>query len=308
MPRSTSRTFSSRLAIIFLSTFAAIATEFGIATALADKGGYVFMASYRIDTIIATIWCAIGIFLLSIYDVYTYNNLPTVIERRAARSRQARRDGKPAPKVPSTLLVALKKSMGPIFAVFTCCLYGTVVPMAFQAAKTDAMRLAVYSSAMVYKTGCEFLFKKMMEKEKVKIFLVILYLFSFELITTTQIRILLSSSQNANLVLYASIASAFYEFCVRNATLFNLRRQMSELKSRGVDAENTQLLVRKATIFTAVSRLRKRCVPLFSSLFRVLTIQNQHHHICILSLCFVLRRKHTSHTNCMHRNRTSTAT
>ena len=81
MPRLTSRTFSCRLAIILLSPFAAIATEFGIATALADRGGYVFMASYRIDAIIAATWGAIGIFLLSIYDVYTYKNLPKGCER-----------------------------------------------------------------------------------------------------------------------------------------------------------------------------------------------------------------------------------
>ena len=303
MPHPTFRISSSRLAIILLSASAAIATEVAISTALGD-GGYVFMAGYRIDSIVATIWCAIATFLLCIYDVYIYTISPKVIKRRAARSRQARRDGKPAPKVPSPLLVALKKSIAPLFTVITFCLYGTVLPMAFQAAKTDEMRLVVYSSAMVFKTGCEYIIKKTQEKLRVPYFAVVLGLFSFEMIVTTQIRIQLSSFQDAELVAYASTLSAVYELGVRTLTLFNLRREMSELKTRGLDAETTQLLVRKAMIFAAVSPLRELCVCLQFHLVRVPMLMQNSKLILMQTqnytslYYFVLQRKYITQTIC----------
>ena len=258
MPRTTFTTFLSRLAIVLLCIALANITIVSIAIALGEEG-HVFMARYRIDTVIATAWASIEIFLLCVHDTDIYNNSSDVIKRRAVRSRQAMRDGKPAPKAPSTLLVAIKKSTGPIFAMIMFCLYGTAVVMAFQAATTDEMRLAVYCFAVVLKTGSEYLNKKMMEKVQVPYFAVVLGILGFDFVSTTQIKILLSSFPDAGLVAFASTLSAFFELGVRVFTLINNRREMSELKSRGLDYESTNFLVRKAKISAAVSRFRDVC-------------------------------------------------
>ena len=251
MPPTTWGTGSAKLAIIVLCAAAALATI--VITASTTEGGYVFITAYRIDSVVATAWSGIAILLLSLYDTSIYNNTPEVVERRAARARQAQEEGKEPPKPPSTLGTALKKSVGPTLAIIVFCLYATVVPMSFQAARSVLEAMAIYGTTLVvFKTGGEFLLKKLCEKIRMPFFSLVVALFSFELVTSTQARILLAAYPDTSAVLVVSVLTAVFELSVRLFNLRKVRAEIDALKEAGVDKENVKLCQIKADIFTAV--------------------------------------------------------
>ena len=251
MPPTTWGTGSAKLAIIVLCAAAALATI--VITASTTEGGYVFITAYRIDSVVATAWISIEVFLLSLYDTSIYNNTPDVVERRAARARQANEEGKELPKPPSTLGTALKKSVGPTLAIIVFCLYATVVPMSFQAARSVLEAMAIYGTTLVvFKTGGEFLLKKLCEKIRTPFFSLVVALFGFELVTSTQARILLAAYPDTSAVLVVSVLTALFELSVRLFNLRKVRAEIDALKEAGVDKENVKLCEIKADIFTAV--------------------------------------------------------
>ena len=251
MPRTTVATGTARLLIIAFACALASGATFGVASAV--DTGYVFVSRYRVDNILTGIFCSIGTFLLALFDAYVYNNEPKVVERRAAKARAARAAGEGPKSIPSAFAIALKKPAGLLVAIIIFSIYGTVVPMAFEAATNQMEKLAVYFVALIVcKTGGEYLLKRVFERINIPFHSLVMGLFSFELVTSTQARILLASYPDTSFVAIVSVFTAFFELGVRLFNLFKVRFDLAQLRAVGLDEKNRKLFMRKARIYAVV--------------------------------------------------------
>ena len=252
MPATTWRTGCARLGILVLCTFASVTAVVGFARVC--EGGYVFLAAQRIDSVIAFTFGIITTFFLALFDVMVFNADPDIIARRAARVRAAKDAGKEPKPVPSVLLIALKKAAAAGICALMFGLYATAVPMAFEAATSEAEAVVVYVTALVVvKTGGESLLKQLYERVRVPFYAVVLSLFAYELVTSTQAKILLASYPRTDTVLAISVASGFWELGVRLLMLAKIRADGRGFEELGWDKQRKRLYLRMQRIFAVVS-------------------------------------------------------
>lgn len=116
---------------------------------------------------------------------------------------------------------------------------------------------SIVSSSLLYcvlpPTRQELALKKIILDLKIPFMAVVPALFMFELITSTQIRILLATYPSTDIVLSISIATAFWELFVRIASLFKLRWDGKWYEDNGWKEEHRQRFASMEWIFVAVS-------------------------------------------------------
>ena len=215
MPPVTWEALGARFGIIVLGTGALMVALIGLSSS--HPKGYVFLLGLRLDAVLASIATIATLYSLSIYDVLTYLAGPRASRKREMKAKAAREAGEDPPQPPSLFYLSLLNTAPASFVIIIFLLYGTAVPIAFEAAETEFQKIAVYFAALAcFKTGGDILLKRLFRRlGGLSLLAMKSGLFAFELVTSTQTRLLLASYPETRTVLAVSTATAVWEICTR---------------------------------------------------------------------------------------------
>ena len=133
------------------------------------------------------------------------------------------------------------------------CIYGTIVPLLFGLATSELQEAAVYFGALALKVGGGVVLKKVVVNTKIPFYAIAPGLFLYELVASTQLRILLASYPDTNVVFYYSIATGFAELAGRLKALDGLRGDGRGYEEKGWTEPLRVLFKRMEWVFVAVS-------------------------------------------------------
>jgi hypothetical protein len=187
------------------------------------------------------------------YRIITISNAsPAAQQRRAAKAKQCKRDGKPPPRHRPAWRRALKSALPALFITSVVILYVVTIHPLFNACETFFERTAVYAVSLVLvKSGGEKALKYLLENVATGMPErgVDLILFDYELVVSLQARLLLLNMPDAAAVLATSVLTALWELGLR---LFFIQRHRSK-QARFVKLSNEALAADAAAAATSAA-------------------------------------------------------